>query len=396
MKPICFKNTHSFSFQLIGFMILLAFTNCTKDDLSELSSTDITMPSNMITTRSPESVLTAGIPNDNFGICVATVGNTVYVGARTTGKVYEYTKTGGTYTLINEIAPDPATLNFASTVSVSGSWLAISASLTAAQGGGKVFMYKKQGNAWVQKAILTGPAGNNNFGALRGVGLAGNTLMVHSTIPGIPATLTSTISVFTLSGNEWSLQQEIVQPGIFFNTLKLDESGDRIATASGQGNAFSLPRTHIYVRNGSTWTLEDEVIINLPNLGAALEVAINGNTVVLLPVVPGTIHLVITNNGGDWELSQQLVIPAGAPNRRCFAQIEGEKLIIGAQSGNNTIPDEVYVFENFSASWDLTETLTPGDLGVNASIASVGLEGNTIIAGCPGATGFPGKVYVFE
>lgn len=357
------------------------------------------IPGLVISNRSTESVLTTGILNDNFGVSVATVGNKVYVGANLIQKVYEYAKTGGTYELNTEISPNSPWPGFGATVSVSGSWMAVGAPRTAALGGGKVFMYKKQGNAWVQKAILTGPAGNNSFGG-RGTGLQGNTLIVTSnkSFPAPPRPYAvSTISVFTLSGNEWSLEQELVQPGMNHSAVKLDASENRIATCSGLYNLFSLPTSFVYVRNGTNWTLEDEVIINLPGVGAARDVAIDGNNMLLLPIFPGTLVLVITNNAGNWELSEQLVIPAGQQFRTIYGQIEGQRLIIGSSSGNNAIPDQVHVFENMGASWEMTETLIPADQGVNVIMNSIALEGNTSVMGCWGqGVLVAGKAYVFD
>ena len=394
MKKQVFFKTFAFYVQVLSFAFILVFaTSCEKDPLEELTSAG-PVQQQTINTRSLESILTNGITNDDFGASVATVGNKVFVGARAIQRVYEYSKTGGTYSLINEITPDPATINFGSSLSVSGNWMAVSAVRTAAQGGGRVFMYKKQGNEWVQKSILTGPPGNDNFG---GAVLKGNTLVAVSRIPGLPATLTSTISVFALSGNEWTLQQELTQPGISHRMAKLDPSESRIATASGQGNAFGLPRSLVYVRDGSGWTLEDDVIINLPGVGAALSVAIDGDNLLLLPTFPGTRNLMITNNGGDWQLSQELIIPSGQPNASRFAEIEGQKLVIGVGAFSNAFSEAVYVFENFGTSWDLTETLIPSDLGVNCSMNSIALESNTIVAGCWNAgPSFAGKVYVFE
>ena len=397
MKKQDFFESFSSCAQVLLFAFILVFTtSCEKYPMEELTPAGLDQPQ-AIALRSSESILTNGITNDDFGSSVATVGNKVYIGARAIQKVYEYTKTGGAYNLINEITPDPATINFGTTVSVSGNWLAVSAPRTAAQGGGKVFMYKKQGNAWVQKAILAGPTGNDNFGAQNGTSLQGNTLIVMSRIPGIPQTATSAISVFALNGNEWTLQQELIQPGISHRAAKLDASENRIATASGLGTVFSLPRSLIYVRDGSSWTLEQDVIINLPGVGAALNVAIDGSHLLLLPSIPGNKHLLITNNGGVWQLSQELLIAVGQPNAARFAQIEGQKLVIGASAFSNAFSEAVYVFENFGASWDLTETLIPSDLGINCSMNSIALEGNTIVAGCWNAgPAFAGKVYVFE
>lgn len=100
--------------------------------------------------RSTESIISAGIANDRFGVRAFTVGNKLYVGANNTQKVYEYSKTGGTYDLTDEITPNGASSNFGASIAVSGSWMAVGASNST---GGKVFMFKKQGNDWVQKPV---------------------------------------------------------------------------------------------------------------------------------------------------------------------------------------------------------------------------------------------------
>lgn len=394
MKTQCIIKNSFTSFCLMAFMTFILFIGCQQDELNELTTKGLdSSPEDQITSRSSESLLTLGNANDDFGMSVASIGNKAYVSARNLQKVYEYAKTGGTYTLINEITPNPATLLFGTAFSVSGNWMAVGAPISNSSANGRVFMYKKQGNTWQQKAILSGPATNVNFGGLRCVALQGNTLAVTSIIPGSP--VVSTISVFTLSGNEWTLQQEIVTPGIRHNALKLDASENRIATAGVLNNFGTLPRALVYLRNGSTWTLEDEVIINLPGVTGTFDVAIEGNTIVLpANLLPGNRHFVITNNGGNWEVSQELLTPPGQGNK--FVAIEGQKIIIGVSASNNAFSDQVHVFENFGTTWDYIETLTPVDLGINVRIMSVALEGNTILAGSPGNSGFAGKVYVFE
>ena len=58
---------------------------------------------------------------------VATSGNKVYVGSRNTQEVFEYAKNGGAYTLVSTITPSVAVKDFGHHVSVSGSWMAVSA-----------------------------------------------------------------------------------------------------------------------------------------------------------------------------------------------------------------------------------------------------------------------------
>ena len=111
---------------------------------------------------------------------------------------------------------------FGASLAVSGAWLAVGASSSA--GGGKVFMFKKQSNKWVQQQVLTGPAGHNNFGALC---MHGNTLAVTSSATGFPTK--SSISIFTLSGNTWSLSQTLAQSSgannYWYNNIDMSDDG---------------------------------------------------------------------------------------------------------------------------------------------------------------------------
>ena len=124
--------------------------------------------------------------------------------------------------------------------------------------------------------------------------------------------------------------------------------------------------------------------------------AISNNTVVLTAIIPGTKHWVIGNNGGDWEIEQELLIPAGQLANR-WAEIQESTILIGAASSNNAIPEAVHVFNNEGGSWVLSETLTPSDNGENAFMRDIAMSGNTIVAGCPQSPNtFAGKAYVWD
>jgi hypothetical protein len=349
-----------------------------------------------VSSRATETLLSNGVPGDRFGQGVATVGNKVYVGAPQEQKVFEYSNTGGSYTLTGEITPTGASDDFGQRVSVSGSWMAVSApdskQFPQPQGPGQVFLFKKQGGSWVQKAILNGPAGHLNFGA-SGVVLQDNKLAVTSFSCNTCGTSPSAISVFEQSGNSWSLSGTITKSGYSsWSAIDMDEEGNRIVGITPGSPA----RTVIFTDNGSNWVEEDEVIIgSFPIVAFPTDVAISYNTIILTPVFPGNKHWVIGNNGGDWEIEQVLITPTGEIFSR-YGDIEESTIVIGAASTNNSIPDAVHVFNHDGSSWVLFETLTPSDNGVDALIRDVAISGNTIVAGLPGNTGFPGKAYVWD
>lgn len=365
--------------------------------MEQTPSFDINITSQGASIRAEETILNG--TDDLFGFGVATVGNKVYVGATQEQKVYEYSKTGGSYVLTDEITPTGASDDFGRHVFVSGSWMAVSAPDFGPPFGnnpGQVFMFKKQGGSWVQKTILTGPAGENNFSG-QGMVLKGGKLAVISSGSGFPSP-GSTISVFELSGNNWSLSGTIFEPTYDWFGIDMDEGGNRIVGTGSVGNNFGTVRASIFSKNGSNWSLEDEVIIPSPipfSIAFPRDVAIQDNTVVLTALLPGNKHWVIENNGGDWEVAQELLIPPGLPFTNRWAEIQGSTIIIGAASNNNFISDAVHVFENSGSTWNLDETLTLSDNGEDAIMWNVAISGNTIVAGLPGIGG-PGKVYVFD
>ncbi|MFK7772984.1 MAG: hypothetical protein AB8F94_12635 [Saprospiraceae bacterium] len=351
--------------------------------------------------RSSSETLSNGIAQDDFGRSVFTVGNKVYVGAPGEQKVFEYKKTGGSYSLVGEITPTGMSDDFGYHVSVSGSWMAVSAPDFGQPFGrpGQVFLFKKQGNSWVQKDVLNGPAGEVNFGG-DGLVLQGTTLATVSRGTGFPSP-GGTISVYKKSGNNWTLDGSIFRPTFDWLAIDMNESGTRIAGTGFVGNFAGNVRASIFVKSGSDWVLEDDVFVTSPvPFGVALprDIAIDGNQMVLTALIPGSTHWVFNNNGGDWELEQELNHPAGLPFTNRWADMHGGKIVIGAASGNNFLPDAVHVFEQSGGTWDYTESLS-GD-GDDAIMWSVAISGNTIVAGLPG-TGFPptvasGKVVVFD
>ncbi len=359
--------------------------------------------SQSISTRAVETLLTNGVPDDGFGQGVATVGNKVYVGASGEQKVYEFSKTGGTYTLTDEITPTGASDDFGTHVSVSGSWMAVSAPDFGQPFGrpGQLFLFKKQGGSWVQKDILTGPAGENNFSG-QGMVLKGNKLAAISSASGFPSP-GGTISVFELSGNNWSLSGTIFEPTYDWFGVDMDEGGNRIVGTGSVGNSLICARAVIFEEQGSDWVLDDEVIVGcfLPDgIAFPRDVAIQNNTVVLTTLIPGNKQYVITKNQGSWSVDQELDHPVGLPFTNRWAEIQGSTIIIGAASGNNAVSDAVHVFKKSGGTWNYDETLTLSDNGEDAIMWNVAISGNTIVAGLPG-TGFPppaapGKVYVFD
>lgn len=180
-------------------------------------------------------------------------------------------------------------------------------------------------------------------------------------------------------------------------TIDMAYDGSRIACATARNASLKYPRVHIFVKEGSNWVFEQEVVVvTNPQVNVCLNVAIDGNTVVMPCMTPGNRHFVLTHNGSMWEVSQE-INTTPAPLSLRLADVFDSRIVLGAASLNNGISDAVYVFDNFGGFWDLTETLEPSDMGPDVSINSVAIHGNTIVAGCPQHLNTAaGKAYIWD
>lgn len=358
-----------------------------------------TSDQSFVASKKSESILSNGVMGDGFGQGVATVGNKVYVGSQHTQEVFEYQKTGGTYSLKNTITPSVPTKSFGHHVEVSGSWMAVAAPEFGPpypSGAGKVFLFKKQGNSWVEQTILTGPASERNFGG-DGIGLEGNQLVATSR-PVVFPSPGGTMSIFNQTGNSWNLTGSIHKPGYDWFGIDMDHSGNRIVGTGSVNSNLGIVRATIFVKSGGSWVEEDEVIVPSPvpfAIALPRDVAIENDQVVLTAIVPGTKHWVLSNNNGDWVIEQEINTPPSDFFTNRWAEIQGSRILIGAAARTDFFSDAVHIFEHSGSNYALSETLTASDNGAGVLMWGLAVDGNTIVAGCPGFLS-PGKVYVFD
>ncbi|MEZ4848252.1 MAG: hypothetical protein R3B93_06465 [Bacteroidia bacterium] len=333
---------------------------------------------------------------------VATAGNKVYVGAHNTQEVFEYAKTGGTYNLVNTITPSVPTEDFGYNVAVSGNWLAVAAPEYGPpypSGEGKIFMFQKQADgSWAEHSILTAPIAGDHLGG-DGIALKGDQLIATKRNFVFPSP-GGDIEVFNLSGNTWISTGTIHKAGYDWVSVDMDNSGDRIIGTGAINQSFVTIFATFFVKTPSGWVEEDEVVITPPNPFSIVyprDVAIQNGTAVLTAVIPGTIHWVLKNDGGDWSVDQELKIPADVIANRWTA-MHGSNILIGVSSFASYSSDKVYVFKKKGSAYNLTETLNPADEGADVIMSDLAMDGNTIVVGATRAAGttVPGKTYVFD
>lgn len=372
--------------------------NLTEDQSAQLETlvqqyaaqaqTDIT--NSPISTRSVESSLSAGTPGDGFGQSVAKAGNTLFVGAPGSEKVYLYTEDGsGNYSLRQTI---PGRGGFGSRVAASGEWLAV-----VAPSYGQVYLYKNQVSYWSLRGILT--PGESLTGTGTGIAMDGGTLAVM----GRSASAQSQIFVYQLNGSQWSQEAVLSAPDVFL--WDLDIQGNTIVgnggTNAGSGVIFS-PNLYIYNRSGSSWGPANEVALPF-GYQLSRAVAISGST-----IVANTFFYLFQTSGrnavfsaasGSWAFNTEFVQPGVLP----FAQtrwldIQDSQAIVTVPTGG-FFPDPndvAHIFTQSGGSWNLTETLTPSTGGGDYLFGeSVILDGGKAILGAPGSPA-AGRVFIYQ
>lgn len=220
----------------------------------------------------------------------------------------------------------------------------------------------------------------------------------------------STPSILGTPAEQFTTQTKLVD----HNEIKvgtygvgIDIDGDT-AVVTGLGNPLTgvLGKAFIYVRNGSTWTLQQTVSDqdNVPAQDDAygVSVAVNGDTLVVgatLDSSAGFVHgaaYVYLRNGTTWSLQQKLTAADVAPFTSFGGSVDvlGDTIVVGASPAN-----AAYVFNRNGGVWTQTQKLVPSGPAGQAFGVSVSISGQTIAVGdptfsAPGAN-FCGAIYAF-
>lgn len=252
----------------------------------------------------------------DFGEAVALSadGNTAVVGNRfQTGKAYVFTRSGGTWTLMQQF--DQSTDNadqFGYSVALSSDGnTAIIGSVElnffakAAQNGG-AYVYTRtdtsSGTSWVlQQRLRSSDFGianadgrfGNSFGAFVAISGDGNTALVSAY---------DSAYVFTRSGTIWTQQQKITNVGTSWDlNLSVALSGDgNAALIGGDGNVYAFTRSGTVWTQQQTFTSQD----TSEDFGYNLTMTKDGSTALMASI--GGVYA-FTQSNGIWTQQQKII-----------------------------------------------------------------------------------------
>jgi hypothetical protein len=373
--------------------------------------------------------------NERFGWAVSVSGNKVAVGAPhddsgadNGGACHVYDFASGPPALPWATIPNPAAAigdEFASSVSVSGSHLAIGNALDDQGGGdsGRIYAYELGGGAPSLFATLEnpGPQGGDQFG--RSVSFAGNRLLTGAHGDNTGGSDVGSAYVYDFTGSP--------PPGPFLTVnTPSTSSAEEFGTAVAMSGSIVVIGAHhddkagnqnsgtVFIYDRQSPTPEVPVLI-LDNPNPALNdyfgaaVAINGNTVAVAAYQDDTpasncgIVYIFDRNSGTPTVPVFTIQNPAANAQDQFGNaiaLSGSRLVVGcAKNDPGTIADggSAYVFDLSSGTPTLPVAILDNPAAAADDIfgTAVAISGTMVAVGAPGNdTGAPnaGSVYLYD
>ena len=180
-------------------------------------------------------------------------------------------------------------------------------------------------------------------------------------------------------------------------------SGDT-AIVGAPGEANNRGSAFIFVRNGDSWQLQQQIIgqesTTDDNFGWS--VAISGETAVIgaydLNEIDRGAAYVFVRDGLAWTQQQKLMASDGTAVDQfgSSVSISGDSVVVGA-SGNNNSRGAAYIFVRSGSIWSQQQELTAADGTAGDEFGmAVGISGETVVIGGPGDEALRGGAYVFD
>ncbi|HET7845546.1 MAG TPA: hypothetical protein VFL14_15420 [Xanthomonadales bacterium] len=284
---------------------------------------------------------------DGFGTALARDGEWLVVGApgdrvraqgwTSTGAVHVYRRVGSVWQPTQRLRPDAASVaagaagEYAGSVAISGTWLAVGAPDGNGTGGrtGRVFLYQLDGGTWVQAGVITPPGTGSLRGFGRSLSLDGTVLAVgRDPSPLVPTE--RVVDLYDRFGNTWSHDQAVTTT----NATPFDRV---VPHVSGGNLAFDVyGRVELWRRSSAS---------------------------------------------GDWQPLDIVQGDFGSPGFGASIALQGDRLVVGEPNTSGT-GDAVYVFERNGADWLRIARLTTANGEPFATMlgANVALSGNDVYA----------------
>lgn len=181
--------------------------------------------------------------------------------AHSKGKVFIYKKQNNFWVQTSELTPndltDGARFGISNALSRDGKTLIIGADYYSTEEPGRVYVYKNLNNTWILDTILTQNINSDSFG--RYVTISDNGLTIAIASPDQNNSVGAAY-LYTKTGEAWSIQSikasynDPYGPNRFGSSIDLNAHGDIVAIGSlGEGQT-NLGGVYIFKKEGKKWT----------------------------------------------------------------------------------------------------------------------------------------------
>lgn len=268
-----------------------------------------------------------------------------YIVAGGPGAVRIYIRSGTTWTLQQTIT---GTTDFGRYCAIDSTGTRMATTnYTNNSGRGAAYVYKRTGTTWALEATLiaTGAAVNDNNGF--SVTMNDDGTYIATGAPNYGASNEGAIYVFTRSGTTWSQQQRLTgfsaSSSTAGRTIAINGDGSYLMFSCANSVPAIAGFVHIYIRTGSTWTLQ-QTLSGLNVFGWALDINNSGDTVIINSIAynsyQGIVHI-YNRLGTSWALLQSVTTTpsqsnAGFTNRQGLSIDDSGSWFIGGATGMNT------------------------------------------------------------
>ncbi|HEV7763589.1 MAG TPA: Ig-like domain repeat protein [Thermoanaerobaculia bacterium] len=414
-----YKDAFGSSVSISGDTILVgAFTDDTADGLG-VGSAYVFVRSGASWSQQAQILSAAGIPQDQFGTSVSVDGDTAVIGEpgdETTagpdaGSTTVFVRKGTSWTQEARLVAMDANANERAgwSVAMNGDTAVVGAYQKDAAGGilaGGVYVFVRNGTSWTQQAELQASDGLERDALGYSVAISGDTVVAGAYLDDTPAGFDAgSAYVFVRNGTTWTQQAKLLASnGAFIGKFgySVSVSGDTIvvgaATSVKVVNGPDEGSAHVFVRNGTIWTHQAQLVPPDPAASGmfASSISLSGNTVVVGAATThtfagtktGTAH-VFVRTGTSWTQRAQLLSSDAATGDQFgeSVSIDGDTILVGAW-GVSTIAGtdagSAYVFVRNGTSWTQQAQLLALDGATNDFFGdSVVVNGDTVVVGAP-------------
>ncbi|MEH0022218.1 MAG: cohesin domain-containing protein [Desulfobacter sp.] len=349
-----------------------------------------------------------GTENDEFGGTVSVDGDYAVVGARRDesykGAAYVFKKEGTTWTQQAKLTAADGEANdyFGATVSIDGDYIVISAHQDddAAINAGAVYVFKRDGETWVQQAKLTASDASYDESFGTACAISGDYIVVGLSMDDDEEMNSGSAYIFKRDGETWTEQAKIkpsyATAGNSFGRSVAIE-GDYVSIGANYDTTGTYTGSvYIFKRDGVTWAEQDILkasdTVFGDNFGGNL--TMDGNYLITTAsekhevVTRSAAVYIFKRDGSTWAEQAKLTAPTPVANDffGFGASIGGNYAAVTAVGDNTNGADSgaVYLYKLEGDTWTEHAKLTASDgaavdlFGYVASISR-----NHLLAGSP-------------